>query len=173
MPSQLTAKYIQTPLGEVIAVFSKNGLQLLDYTDKPMLEKELNALKSDLIFTENCLTSLLENELDQYFNKQLTQFSVPLDSIGTPFQQKVWQLLLQIPYGKTISYKEQSERYSDPKAIRAIASANGKNKISILIPCHRVIGNNGKLTGYAGGIWRKKALLELEQSNLQKQLKLF
>lgn len=173
MPNRLIAKYIQTPLGEIIAVFSENGLQLLEYTDKTTLEKELNALKTDLIFTENRFTSLLENELDQYFNKQLMQFSVPLDSIGTPFQQKVWQLLLQIPYGKTISYKEQSEKYGDPKAIRAIASANGRNKISILIPCHRVIGNNGNLTGYTGGIWRKKALLELEQNNFQKQLKLF
>ena len=82
--------------------------------------------------------------------------------VGTPFQQRVWQTLLQIPYGETISYKQQAERLGSLKAVRAVAAANGQNKISIIVPCHRVIGSNGSLTGYAGGLNRKQALLQLE-----------
>ncbi|WGU68998.1 methylated-DNA--[protein]-cysteine S-methyltransferase [Capnocytophaga canimorsus] len=119
------------------------------------------------------MTLLLETEIENYFKGELKEFSIPLDLTGTPFQQKVWRILQQIPYGKTISYKEQAQKYRDNKAIRAIASANGKNKISIIIPCHRVIGSNGNLIGYAGGIWRKKKLLELEQNITNHQTKLF
>jgi methylated-DNA-[protein]-cysteine S-methyltransferase len=101
-------------------------------------------------------------QLDEYFSGKRKEFSLPLDQAGTPFQQKVWQLLLRIPFGKTLSYQQLSHQYGDLKAIRAVASANGKNNLAIIVPCHRVIGSNHTLTGYAGGLWRKKWLLEHE-----------
>lgn len=101
-------------------------------------------------------------ELDEYFSGKRKSFSLPLQQEGTDFQQKVWSLLEQIPFGKTLSYQQLTSQYGDLKAIRAVASANGKNKLSILVPCHRVIGSNQSLTGYAGGLWRKKWLLQHE-----------
>ncbi|MCL4150603.1 UNVERIFIED_CONTAM: hypothetical protein GTU68_054721, partial [Idotea baltica] len=101
-------------------------------------------------------------ELAEYFEGTRTEFEVPLVLTGTDFQNKVWETLRQIPYGTTRSYKEQSEILGNPKAIRAVASANGSNRIAIIIPCHRVIGSSGKLVGYAGGLHRKKYLLQLE-----------
>lgn len=110
------------------------------------------------------------NQLQDYFVGKRTDFSFKLNPKGTPFQQKVWQGLLEIPFGKTISYLELSKRLGDVKAIRAVASANGKNPLWIVIPCHRVIGTDGSLTGYAGGLWRKKWLLELENPTSQQSL---
>ena len=101
-------------------------------------------------------------ELDEYFQGIRKQFHTPVKQSGTDFQQKVWTLLSNIPFGKTISYLALSKQYGDVKAIRAVASANGKNNLAIVVPCHRVIGSNQSLTGYAGGIWRKKWLLEHE-----------
>jgi len=101
-------------------------------------------------------------QLIQYFNGQRRQFELPLNQPGTPFQQSVWNELQQIPFGKTISYLDLAKRIGDPRATRAVASANGKNHIAIIVPCHRVIGSNRELVGYAGGLWRKKWLLEME-----------
>lgn len=101
-------------------------------------------------------------QLIQYFNGQRRQFELPLNQPGTPFQQEVWGELIQIPFGKTISYLELARRTGDTKATRAVANANGKNNIAIIVPCHRVIGSNRDLVGYGGGLWRKKWLLELE-----------
>ncbi|MBK5270077.1 MAG: methylated-DNA--[protein]-cysteine S-methyltransferase [Bacteroidia bacterium] len=101
-------------------------------------------------------------QLIQYFHGELRQFQLPVNQTGTPFQQDVWSELIQIPYGKTISYLELAKRTGDTKATRAVANANGKNNVAIIIPCHRVIGSNKDLVGYAGGLWRKKWLLELE-----------
>ncbi len=101
-------------------------------------------------------------QLIQYFNGQRRQFELPLNQPGTPFQHTVWNELQQIPFGKTISYLERARRTGDTKATRAVASANGKNNIAVIVPCHRVIGSNKELVGYAGGIWRKKWLLEHE-----------
>lgn len=101
-------------------------------------------------------------QLDEYFAGGRTKFDLPFTQQGSAFQQKVWHLLYQIPFGKTVSYKELSHLYGDVKAIRAIASANGRNNLSIVVPCHRVIGTNRSLTGYAGGLWRKQWLLEHE-----------
>lgn len=101
-------------------------------------------------------------QLIQYFNGQRKQFELPLNQPGTPFQQETWGYLLGIPYGKTISYLDLALKTGDRKATRAVANANGKNNIAIIVPCHRVIGSSGELTGYAGGLWRKKWLLELE-----------
>ena len=105
----------------------------------------------------NCVEQLI-----QYFNGQRRIFELPLHQTGTPFQQHVWSLLTQIPFGKTISYLELARKTGDTKATRAVANANGKNNIAIIVPCHRVIGSNKDLVGYAGGLWRKKWLLELE-----------
>lgn len=101
-------------------------------------------------------------QLIQYFNGQLQRFQLPLNQPGTVFQKEVWIELTQIPFAKTISYLELARRTGDSKATRAVANANGKNNIAIIVPCHRVIGSNGELTGYAGGLWRKKWLLEHE-----------
>lgn len=103
-----------------------------------------------------------QEQLDKYFSGKLLAFDLPLSPEGTEFQQKVWAELLKIPYGETITYMELAVRLGDAKAIRAVGTANGRNPIAIIIPCHRVIGAGNKLTGYAGGIWRKKGLLELE-----------
>ncbi len=105
----------------------------------------------------NCVEQLI-----QYFNGERRQFELPLNQSGTPFQQGVWSLLTQIPFGKTISYLDLARQTGDTKATRAVANANGKNNIAIIVPCHRVIGSSGELTGYAGGLWLKKWLLELE-----------
>ena len=102
------------------------------------------------------------DELTAYFDGQLREFTIPVVQEGTPFQQKVWNELLNIPYGKTISYMDMAKRLGDPKVIRAAASSNGKNHVAIIVPCHRVIGSNSSLIGYGGGLWRKKILLELE-----------
>jgi methylated-DNA-[protein]-cysteine S-methyltransferase len=105
----------------------------------------------------NCVEQLI-----QYFNGQRRIFELPLNQPGTPFQQDVWSILTQIPFGKTISYLDLARKTGDTKATRAVANANGRNNIAIIVPCHRVIGSNKELVGYAGGLWRKKWLLELE-----------
>lgn len=110
-------------------------------------------------------TSVLQqcvNQLMEYFQGQRTVFNIPVQQGGTAFQQRVWAELLNIPYGKNISYLTMARRLGDPNVIRAAASANGKNNIAIIVPCHRVIGSNNELTGYGGGLWRKKLLLDLE-----------
>lgn len=123
--------------------------------------------------TESALFKKTIDQLDLYFKNELEVFDLPLSLRGTDFQKEVWQKLTLIPYGKTISYLTLSKQIGDVKAIRAVASTNGKNRFAIIIPCHRVIGTNGSLTGYAGDLWRKKWLLEHEQKNINKQIDLF
>ncbi|MDK9759604.1 methylated-DNA--[protein]-cysteine S-methyltransferase, partial [Vibrio sp. D173a] len=103
-----------------------------------------------------------KRQLDGYFSGKLNNFSIPVAAEGTPFQQSVWQALMRIPFGETWSYQQLADEIGNPKAVRAVGLANGKNPVSIIVPCHRVIGKNGKLTGYAGGVERKSALLKLE-----------
>ncbi|HEX9659767.1 MAG TPA: methylated-DNA--[protein]-cysteine S-methyltransferase, partial [Rhodothermales bacterium] len=104
----------------------------------------------------------VRSELGEYFNRARRTFSVELETPGTPFQQSVWMALREIPYGSTISYGELADRLGNPDAVRAVARANGDNRIAILIPCHRVVGKDGRLTGYGGGLWRKRRLIDLE-----------
>lgn len=111
---------------------------------------------------DKALLQLTIKQLDEYFAGERIDFDLPLQQVGTPFQQEVWQKLLRISYGKTMSYAQLSKEMKNPLAIRAIAAANGKNKLWIIVPCHRVIGSDGSLTGYAGGLWRKQWLLEHE-----------
>lgn len=158
---------LSTPLGEMLAVFAPEGLCLLEFADQVQLENELRIVSPmcrHFVPSDNVVKTL-RDELAAYFSGSLKVFSVPLYPIGTPFQKNVWHTLQQISYGTTWSYKQQAVRVGNINAVRAVGAANGKNKISILIPCHRVIGNDGKLTGYAGGIARKQALLELEQKH--------
>ncbi|MDO4881075.1 MAG: methylated-DNA--[protein]-cysteine S-methyltransferase [Capnocytophaga sp.] len=167
--NKIYRKEIYSPLGTLIVCASENGICLLEFSDGKGLETELKqiekSLKAKIKDGENPLFAILETELNLYFQGKLKQFSVPLQPIGTDFQKKVWEELCKISYGKTISYQRQANNLDIPKSVRAVANANGQNKIAILIPCHRVIGTNGKLTGYAGGIWRKEKLLEIEKNH--------
>lgn len=163
-------KRIETPVGTMYAAAIEEGICMLEFTDRKMLETEFTDLAKSLNATivqgENRHFETLEKELAEYFDGKRREFTVPLAPVGTEFQKSVWKILLQIPYGETWTYRKQSEVLGDAKKVRAVANANGMNKISIIIPCHRVIGSNGTLTGYGGGIWRKQKLLELENAIL-------
>lgn len=163
-------KRIETPLGTMIACADDSGICMLEFSDRKALPNELQEIskyfKANIVPGENTHFKILERELTEYFDGKRLEFSVPLSPVGTDFQKKVWEVLRKIPYGTTTSYQQQANMLGNPKAVRAVANANGLNKISILIPCHRVIGSNGKLTGYGGGIWRKQKLLELEKAIL-------
>ena len=165
-------KRIETPLGTMLVCATNQGICLLEFTDRKMLETELKSiaklLNAIIIQGYNKHFETLEIELQEYFNGKRKEFSVPLHTPGTDFQNKVWAALQRIPYGQTKSYKEQAITIGNPESVRAVANANGMNRISILIPCHRVIGSDGQLTGYGGGLWRKKYLLELEKTKCNK-----
>lgn len=159
---------IETDLGTMVACATDKGICLLEFSDRKMLETEfkqlMKALKAPIVQGENQFFKPLKIQLDSYFKGMLKEFDIPLDLVGTDFQKQVWNVLLQIPYGITSSYAEQADHLGKPSAVRAVANANGMNKISIIVPCHRVIGSDGSLTGYGGGLWRKKKLLDLEQN---------
>jgi len=161
-------KRIETPLGTMLACAVAEGLCLLEFTDRKMLETELKhlakVLNGTIVQGDNPHFHLMEIQLEEYFAGKRKAFSVPLYTPGSDFQNLVWNALKEIPFGETKSYKEQALIINKPEAIRAVANANGMNKISILIPCHRVVGVNGALTGYGGGIWRKQWLLNLEKT---------
>jgi methylated-DNA-[protein]-cysteine S-methyltransferase len=165
----ITTTTFSTPLGEMFAAASKKALVLLyfftPYDIEANIDKLKKTLNADVIPGNNEIFDSLRIQLDEYFNKKRTTFEIPLQLVGTAFQIKVWNELLNIPYGKTISYKEQAIKIENEKAYRAVANANGQNMISILVPCHRVIANNGELGGYTGGIEKKEFLLKLENSN--------
>ena len=152
--------YYKTPIGIARIVgdeFCISSITVLDSKDE----------SSNYI--PDCLKDCV-SQLEEYFQGTRKSFNLVLHPQGTDFQKEVWRSLQQIPYGETITYLKQSKKYGDVKAIRAIASANGKNPLWIVIPCHRVIGSNGSLTGYAGGLWRKRWLLEHENSPIQQSL---
>ncbi|WP_454880589.1 bifunctional transcriptional activator/DNA repair enzyme AdaA [Sphingobacterium detergens] len=165
--SMIDLKRIETPLGTMYACAVPEGVCLLEFTDRKMLETEFKnlakALNGTIVQGDNPHFPLLERELQAYFEGRLKEFTVPLFTPGSDFQNAVWRALREIPYGQTRSYKQQALHIGKPEALRAVANANGMNRISILVPCHRVIGADGSLTGYGGGIWRKKWLLDLEK----------
>lgn len=140
-----------SPLGDLWAEATDQGLSRLSF-----------GVPSDAVPGAHPLLEALGHQLEEYWAGRLRTFSIPLDLQGSPFQQKVWQSLLSIPWGKTRTYLDQARFLGDEKAIRAVASANGRNPVAIVVPCHRVVGSDGSLTGYAGGMERKRALLELE-----------
>ena len=151
--------YIQTPLGIAEIIGDENGVSSISVLDEGTISTIIPSSLQDAV-----------NQLNEYFAGNRTHFDFKLNLKGTEFQQKVWKGLLQIPFGKTRTYLEQSKILGDVKAIRAVASANGKNPLWIVVPCHRVIGSDGSLTGYAGGLWRKKWLLEHENPTAQQSL---
>ena len=155
-----------TPLGQMLAVCSAKGLCLLEFMGQGRVDRELAQVEAarggPAVQGRNALTEQLGQQLAEYFKGQRQQFALPLDLVGTPFQLRVWQALLQIPYGRTWSYGQEAQYLEQPTATRAVAAANGQNKVSIVVPCHRVIGSNGALTGYGGGLPRKQWLLALE-----------
>lgn len=165
--STIELKRIETPLGTMIACATNIGICLLEFSDRKMLETELKSiaklLNATIIQGNNLIFEILENQLNEYFAGRRNSFTIPLHTPGTIFQNEVWNALQNISYGQTKSYKEQAIAIGKPDSIRAVANANGVNRISILIPCHRVIGSDGQLTGYGGGLWRKKYLLDLEK----------
>ena len=158
-----------TLLGPMFACASDEGLCLLEFTNRKMLETEFKDLAKRLnaiiLPGKHPILDLTQLQLQEYFNGSRKSFSIPLNTPGTDFQNEVWKILQDIPYGATRSYKKQAEILGNAKAVRAVASANGMNRIAIVIPCHRVIGENGALTGYAGGLARKKWLLDHERKH--------
>jgi len=167
---KLSTTRLPTPLGPMLACASDDALCLLEFADRRMLETQLKrtqkALQAILVPGDNHVLQLVAKELDSYFSGRLQDFTVPLETKGTPFQETVWNELLKLAYSTTTSYGAIAERIGRPTAMRAVARANGDNRIAIIIPCHRVIGKDGTLTGYGGGLWRKRRLLDLEMGQL-------
>lgn len=159
-----------TPLGPMFICATDNGICLLEFVEREMLETEFKDLQrllgAVIIAGENQHMVEAKQQIAEYFDGKRQQFDVPLDTPGTEFQQSVWQALGKIEYGNTASYGQQAQRLNNPNAVRAVARANGANRVAIIVPCHRVIGKNGSLTGYAGGLARKRWLLEHEQRAL-------
>jgi AraC family transcriptional regulator of adaptative response/methylated-DNA-[protein]-cysteine methyltransferase len=159
---------ILTPLGPMLAGATDEGICLLEFVDRRMVETQIkrlkNYLQAELVPGNSTYFDELSHQLKEYFDGERKLFDLPLHMPGTEFQLRVWKELQKIPYGKTRSYKEQAINLNNPKAVRAVARANGDNRIAIIIPCHRVIGNKGELVGYGGGIWRKQFLLNLENA---------
>lgn len=162
---------VATPLGPLLLGATDEAVCLLEFTDRPMLETQLKRLAKRLggafVPGTNAVGQRLEAELAAYFAGELRTFETPLQLLGTAFQERVWEELRSIPYGATRSYAEQAQHIGSPKAVRAVARANGDNRMSIVIPCHRVIGADGALVGYGGGLWRKRYLLELERRGVE------
>jgi AraC family transcriptional regulator of adaptative response/methylated-DNA-[protein]-cysteine methyltransferase len=159
---------LSTPLGPMIAGATEDALLLLEFADRRSLETEIDQIRArtgrvTVPGVSAPIRKIME-ELEAYFGGRLREFTVPLETPGSDFQRAVWDGLRTIPYGETRSYGEQTRRLGfPPEAVRAVARANGENRIAIVIPCHRVIGADGRLTGYGGGLWRKRRLLDLER----------
>jgi len=164
---RILVSWQESPLGPLVTAANDRGICLLEFTDRRMLEAQFETLKRlfscAILPGENEHIVHLREELDAYFAGKLWQFTVPLAYPGSPFQVRVWNELLRIPYGETCSYEELAGRIGSPSGQRAVGHANGTNRIAIVIPCHRVVNKDGKLGGYGGGLWRKQHLLDLEK----------
>jgi AraC family transcriptional regulator, regulatory protein of adaptative response / methylated-DNA-[protein]-cysteine methyltransferase len=160
--------WIDSPLGPLMTAATAEGICLLEFTDRNRLETQLAALQKlhqcAIVPGESKILDQLKEELAQYFAGTRKQFTVPLVYRGTPFQLRVWNALRQIPYGETRSYIDLARDIDAPNASRAVGHTNGLNRVAIVIPCHRVVNKNGELGGYGGGLWRKRLLLDLEQT---------
>jgi AraC family transcriptional regulator of adaptative response/methylated-DNA-[protein]-cysteine methyltransferase len=157
---------IPTPIGEMMAGATDTHLVMFEFEHRRMYHTQIErlraALSADLVPGDSPVFAELRAQLDDYFSGARGDFSLPLLTPGTPFQVRVWDALRRIPSGTTTSYKRLAESIGQPDAVRAVARANGDNRIAIIIPCHRVIGSDGQLVGYGGGLWRKRKLLDLE-----------
>lgn len=164
---RITIAWIDSPLGPLLAGATASQVCLLEFTDRRMIEAQCRTLRRrfglPIVPGDNDLLAQLRRELDQYFDGSRQRFDVPLASPGTPFQQRVWSALLTIPYGQTWSYKQLADAVGSAGASRAVGTANGMNRISVLIPCHRVVNADGQLGGYGGGLHRKRFLLDMER----------
>lgn len=162
----ITVTYIDTPLGKMIAGATDNGICLFDFEYRkmmPQIKKRITTCLADEFEEgEHSHFDTLKVQLEEYFSGERKDFDIPLVYTGTDFQNRVWNALLDVPYGTTRTYMQQTKVLGDEKAIRAVARANGENCLAIIVPCHRIVGSNGNLTGYAGGLRNKKWLLEHE-----------
>ena len=170
MSNKITIKYYKTPVGELILGSFDDKLCLADWRYRKMrstIDKRIQTgLNADCIEDSSDVIERAISQFEEYFRNERKEFDIPLLLIGTDFQKSVWDALMQVPYGKTDTYLDLSEKIGNVKAIRAVAGANGANAISIIVPCHRIIGSDGNLVGYAGGLPAKKKLLELETPHL-------
>ncbi len=166
-PDPIALASLESPLGTLLAGATPSALVLLVFERPEEGERQLAELTRmagcPTVPGENAVTRRVGAELTEYFNGERRDFTVPLQLRGTPFQAAVWESLRRIPYGETWSYGQQARSIGRPRAVRAVAQANGANRISLIVPCHRVIGADGSLTGYGAGVWRKEKLLELER----------
>ena len=157
---EIHSTFFETPIGFIIICCDNKNILSIRFSDSP----------GNTMRTDHSLLNKSVQQFKEYFSGERKDFELPFFQQGTEFQQRIWKLLLHIPFGKTISYKQLTSQFGDMKAIRAVASANGKNDLAILVPCHRVIGSNGSLTGYAGGLWRKQWLLQHESKFRQGEI---
>lgn len=166
---KLYTKKLNTPLGIMQTLSTDKGICFLEFEDQKDFNKHWDKIiqsnSKEIVSESNKHIILLEEELRNYFESRLQKFQTPIDTEGTAFQKQVWESLTTISFGNLATYNAQANQIQKPKAVRAVANAIGQNRIAILIPCHRVIGSSGSLTGYAGGLWRKEKLLALEQAN--------
>ena len=157
-----------TPLGIMVTVATQKAIVLLEFSDRQIIDDEFEKIKkeygAEITEGSNGVIEKLKFQLKEYFEGNLKQFDIPLMAFGSPFQKEVWNILQAIPYGHTKSYADQALDLGSPNYVRAVAKANGSNRIAIVVPCHRVIGKKGQLTGYSGGLWRKTWLLNHERS---------
>ena len=165
--SAIHLAWVETPLGPMVGGSNGDALIFLEFTNRRMMEAQIETLKKrftvSFVPKDDGIIKQTRRELDEYFASKRKHFSVPIAFPGSLFETKVWSQLVQIPYGETISYEDLATRIGSKGAVRAVGSANGRNRISILVPCHRVVNKSGALGGYGGGLWRKQALLALEQ----------
>lgn len=163
---EIIVKRYSSPCGELLLGSYGDSLCMCDWLTEKHLEladrRLERALKAQTVEGTSAVIGNAARQLDEYFSGNRSEFDVPLLFAGTDFQKTVWNALLEIPYGKTVSYKELARKIAMPDAVRAVANANGANSISIFAPCHRVIGSDGSLTGYGGGLDKKRFLLDLE-----------
>jgi AraC family transcriptional regulator of adaptative response/methylated-DNA-[protein]-cysteine methyltransferase len=169
-PAALLARWLETPLGPMLAIAGDDGLRVLEFVDRRGLERELEAMRQRLGCAitpgRSAILDQVAEELAQYFTGTRRAFSIPLAPAGSPFQKRAWERLRRIPYGETISYARQASDIGRTGAQRAVGRANGQNPIAIVVPCHRVVRSDGSLCGYGGGLWRKRWLLEHERSRI-------
>lgn len=160
---------VPTPLGAMVAGATEEALCFLEFADRPALASQISRIRKALgavfVPAASALAERVRREMEEYFGGGRSHFEVPHRAVGTGFQQEVWACLAEIPYGETRSYADVAAAVGRPSAVRAVGSANGANPLSVVVPCHRVVGADGRLSGYGGGLWRKRRLLELERSS--------
>ncbi len=156
---------VPTPLGNMQVGISEKGISMFEFPIEERIishKKKISEIYTETTSPPDKLLDTLTTQMDEFFEGKRTIFDLPIDLVGTEFQCQVWESLLEVPFGKTISYLELAQNLGNPKGVRAVAQANGQNRIPIIVPCHRIIASNGKLTGYSGGLWRKEILLSKE-----------